>query len=343
MKIKPLQIGDLTIETPALLAPMAGYTTPPFRAICQNLHCGLVFTELVSAEGIIRRAARTMTYLDSLPEESPVAAHIYGSNPDSMASAARIIESLGHFDLIDINCGCPVKKIAGKGSGVALMRDPEKIRTIVQAVAQSTSLPVTVKTRIGISKDLFNISEVAHAVEDGGGSAISIHARFATARHSGPVDMEALKRIKSERSIPIIGNGGIASAQQASEMIAQTGVDGVMIGKGAIGNPWVFEEIYRSWNDKLCSPPSNEERSKVIARHLRGLHELMIIKDGIRRLPSRNTDKVTCAAFRGHLGKYLHGIAGVKTLQGNLMEMNSIEEVIDAVNRILQIDPEANS
>jgi len=168
MKIKPLKIGKLIIEIPVLLAPMAGYTTLPFRDICRKLGSGLSFTEMVPVEGVRRRLPQTMIYLDSSPEERPVGAHIYGSDPDAFAAAAEIIESLGRFDLIDINCGCPVRKITGKGSGAALMREPEKIRTIVEKVLENTSLPVTVKTRTGISPSLVNISEVAQAVEAGG-------------------------------------------------------------------------------------------------------------------------------------------------------------------------------
>jgi len=337
--MKPLQIGTLTIESPVLMAPMAGYTNTPFRVICRRFHCGLSYTELVSAEGVIRKAARTMTYLDSVPQERPVAAHIYGSNPDSMARAAEIIESLGRFDIIDINCGCPVRKIAGKGSGVTLMRDPEKIHTIVRKVSQSVSHPVTVKTRIGISPSKENISDVAQAVEDGGASAIAIHARFASARHSGPADLEALKRIKKERSIPVIGNGGVANVEQALQMINEAGVDGVMIGSGAIGNPWVFKEIYSALAGIPYTPPSNEQRLEIMIEHLQKLHQLMIIKDHARKHPARNVQKVASYAFRGHLGKYLRGICGIKQLQGKLMDLDTIEEVIESMKQIMRDMP----
>ncbi len=336
MNINPLKIGNLTIKVPVLLAPMAGYTTPPFRAICRKLGSSLNFTEMVPVEGIRRRLPQTMVYLDSMPHEHPIGAHIYGTNPDTFARAAEIIEAFGRFDLIDINCGCPVRKIAGGGAGVSLMREPEKIRDIIKAILKATSLPVTVKTRIGISEDEFNISEVAQAIEEGGASAITIHARFATQRHSGPVNFEALRQIKSERSIPIIGNGGIKSGQQAIDMIDQTGVDGVMIGQGAIGNPWIFREIRCAFDRIPCAPPSAEERLEVITEHLRGLYELMTVKNQLRKHPGSQIERLACEAFRGHMGKYLRGMKGIKNLQVKLMYMQTIEEVGAAVGEILE-------
>ena len=336
MKINPLKIGDLIIETPVFLAPMAGYTTPPFRNICRKLGSSLNFTEMIPVEGIFRRLPQAMVYLNSFPEERPLAAHIYGTDSRSFVAAARIIESLGRFDLIDINCGCPVRKIAGRGAGVALMRQPDRIRDIVQSTVEAVSLPVTVKTRLGVSENLFNVSEVARAVEEGGASAITIHARFATQRHSGPVDCEALKQIKSELSIPVIGNGGIKSGQQAVEMVEKAGVDGIMVGQGAIGNPWIFREISCAWTGTTFTPPSIEECREVIAEHLRGLYELMLIKNLLRKRPSGHVERLACEAFRGHMGKYLRGMKGVKSLQGNLMQMQTIDEVIAAAGDILR-------
>jgi len=217
------------------------------------------------------------------------------------------------------------------------MREPEKIRTIVEKVLENTSLPVTVKTRTGISPSLVNISEVAQAVEAGGAGAIFIHGRPATKRHSGPVDFEAIKRVKSEVSIPVIGNGGITDAQKASEMLELTGVDGVMIGKGAIGNPWIFKEILHSWKGLPYDPPSAIERKEVIAEHLIGLYEVMEAKNKLRKHHSPRVERLACEAFRGHMGRYLHGQTGVRSLQGNLMQVASIESVIDAVSQILKI------
>ncbi len=343
MTIRPLKIGNLTIDVPVLLAPMAGYTTPPFRNICQKLGSGLNFTEMVPVEGIRRRLPQTMVYLDSFPDEHPLAAHIYGVDPQAFAEAARIIEFLGRFDLIDINCGCPVRKISSRGAGVSLMREPAQIGDIVKSVVGATSLPVTIKTRIGISQNSRNISEVAKAAEESGAAAITIHARFATQRHSGLVDLETLKQIKGERSIPIIGNGGIKNGKQAIDMIEQTGVDGIMIGQGAIGNPWIFREIRLALEGITYTPPLAEERKAVIAQHLRGLYDLMETKNQLRKHPNSHVERLACELFRGHMGKYLKGMSGVKSLQGNLMQMQTIEEVIAAAGEILKAQLESNA
>ena len=339
MEITPLRIGNLTISTPLLLAPMAGYTRLPFRIICKKFHCALVYTEVITAEGILRRSPQTMRYLESLPEERPVAAHIYGSNPDSLAGAARIIESLGRFDLIDVNCGCPVPKVMRKGAGVTLMREPDKIREIVQAVAQAVSLPVTVKTRLGISSESCNVSEVAHAVEQGGGSAITIHARFASAKHSGPADWEMLKRIKRERSIPVIGNGGITEPRHTVEMLQQTGVDGVMVARAAIGKPWIFEEIHCLWTGKPYQPPSREQRREIIAEHLDRLYALTMAENKTRRPSRQATERDVCRRFRGHLVTYLAGMRGMRNLRKSLQNVESRRGVMAGVDQVLFGDP----
>ncbi|MEW6358508.1 MAG: tRNA-dihydrouridine synthase [Planctomycetota bacterium] len=336
MNVPPLTIGNVTIPVPVCLAPMSGYTKRPFRVICRRYHCGLVFTELTTANGIARRARRTMYFLESAPEERPIAAHIYGSNADSLAGAAEVIESLGTFDLIDVNCGCPAPKITRKGGGVVLMRDPDRLRSIVRAMTQAVSLPVTVKTRIGISRDEFNISEVAHAVEEGGGSAIFLHARFAEAGHAGPVDMETLKRIKEERSIPVIGNGGIGRPEDAEHMFRETGVDGVMVGQAAIGNPWVFDAIYCHFAGMPYHPPSNDERYAVIAEHLHKLHDLMEQDEASRRRKRGTIEGGACRRFRAHLGHYLSGIPGWRHGRSEPMEAETIDGVLAAVRAALK-------
>ncbi|MBU0718271.1 MAG: tRNA-dihydrouridine synthase [Planctomycetes bacterium] len=342
MNIPPLQIGNLTVPFPVCLAPMSGYTARPFRMLCRRHHCGLVFTEVTNANGIVRRGKRTMHFLESVPEERPIAAHIYGANADSLAGAAEAIELLGTFDLIDINCGCPVPKITRKGAGAALMRDPEKLKSIVEAVSQAVSMPVTVKTRIGISRGECNVSEVAHAVEEGGASAIFLHARFADAGHSGPVDLDMLKRIKQERTIAIIGNGGIREPEHASHMFRETGVDGVMVGQAAIGNPWIFHAIHCHLTGKSYCPPSNDERGDVIAEHLHHLHKLMEWGEHSRKRKRTrgNTERAACRRFRAHLVKYLSGIPGWRHGRSKPVEAETVDEVLAAVRETLGARPE---
>ncbi|NOZ20452.1 MAG: tRNA dihydrouridine synthase DusB [Planctomycetes bacterium] len=342
MNISPLQIGNLAIPFPVCLAPMSGYTKRPFRVICRRYHCGLVFTEVTNANAIARRAKRTMHFLESAPEERPIAAHIYGANADSLAGAAEVIESLGTFDLIDINCGCPVPKITRKGAGVVLMRDPEKLRDILQAVSSAVSIPVTVKTRTGISQNQCNISEVAHAVEEGGASAIFLHARVADAEHSGPVDLDMLKRIKQERTIPIIGNGGISEPEHASHMLRETGVDGVMVGQAAIGNPWIFDAIHCHLTGRSYRPPSSDERYGVIVEHLHQLHELIELGERSRKRKRTrgNPELAACRRFRAHLVKYLSGIPGWRHGWSEPMEARTVDGTLAAVRAALGARPE---
>lgn len=333
--ISPLEIGPVKLPTPVILAPMAGYTDSTFRGLCLKHNCRLVFTELVSAEGIVRRNTRTYNLLFTGPDEQPIAAHIYGSHPDVMARAAMAVERLKRFDLIDINAGCPVPKIVRKGAGVALMRDPELLYNIVRAVVEAVSLPVTVKTRIGISADLANIMEVAQAVEEAGASALFLHARLATQGHRGPVDLEALFRTKDQLSIPVIGNGGIDSLQAAIDMLRKTGVDGVMIGKAAIGNPWIFKELSSRLTGKDYQGPITEEYLDVIEQHLRGLYGLMSEFNNKRKRPRPYPEQAACHRFRGHLAKYLRKAGCPAHLRREILQQEEIEPLLNLTRKAL--------
>jgi len=335
VKPAPLKIGNLVIDPPVMLAPMAGYTDSAFRSLCRKYKCSITFTEVVSAEGASRGGAQTLHLLETAPGERPIGAHIYGANPEALAAAAVLIEKMNRFDLIDINCGCPVPKIVRKGAGSALMRSPEKIELIVRTVKAAVSLPVTVKTRIGLSPDKMNISEVAHAIEAGGASAITIHARFASKRHSGDADWQALAKIKSERSIPVIGNGGISNVDDVFRMISETGVDGVMIGRAAVGNPWIFQETYSRFNDIPWTPHSLEEHRSIIFEHLEQLIQLKHKERRFRRKNSLTVDQAAVLHFRAHLHQYLRGFRGWPDVRRNLNTMHQIEEVKKAVDWVL--------
>lgn len=330
-----LKIGVLDVGWPVMLAPMAGYTDLPFRRMCKRYGAGMVFTEVVTVEGVIRYNSRTMRYLKTMPEERPVGAQVYGTNPDSMAQAARVFETMGVFDLIDINCGCPVPKITRRGAGVALMREPEAIKTIVQAVRAATSLPVTVKTRIGVAPHLLNVDEVTHAAEEGGADVVTVHARFASEGHTGPARWDVLKRVKQARNIPVIGNGGVGCAQDAAAMLEQTGVDGIMVGRGAFGNPWIFDEIRCLFNDEPYTPPTLQERRAVIAEHLELLYQ-RVVDEGRWRIRQHVTpESVACRKFRSHLIYYLSGISGVGALRRKLGTLDSRAGTLEAVDRLL--------
>lgn len=315
---------------------MAGYTDSTFRALCLERRCGLVFTELVSADGIVRNNARTLNLLHTLPHERPIAAHIYGSDPEVMANAARLIESLDQFDLIDINAGCPVPKIVRKGAGVALMKDPARLQEIVRAIVEGISLPVTVKTRLGTSPDAVNISEVAYAIEEGGASALFLHARLATAVHTGPADLDMLKKIKDQASIPVIGNGGIASTADALFMLEKTGVDGVMVGRAAIGNPWIFSEIASAFEGKEHDPPNAHEWVDVMTQHLRGLYAAMAQENAQRKRPRQHTERAACNRFRGHLTKYLRHAGCSPKIRREILKQEEVEPLLHLINEALR-------
>lgn len=336
MNIKPLRIGNLTIDFPVILAPMAGYTDSSFRSICKDFHCGMFYTEVINAEAIVRGSKATILMLDVADNEGPIAAHIYGSKPEVMAEAAAIMETMNRFVSIDVNCGCPVRKIVAKGAGADLMHHPEKISAIISAIRSAVKLPVTIKTRIGPSPKNMNISEVAHAAEEAGASAIAIHARFTSKKHSGPADWEALAKVKAERTIPVIGNGGVKSAQDVFEMISQTGVDGVMVGRGAVGNPWLFEEAYLIAHDLTPREHGKTEHKAIIVEHLNRLIELKGKAPKYRRRRTLSADQGAAMHFRAHLFRYLSGCRDWNKIKQNLNQMNTPEAILEAVNSVLK-------
>jgi nifR3 family TIM-barrel protein len=276
-----------------------------------------------------------MFYLESTPGERPIAAQLYGTDPAAFAEAAAVIESLDRFDAIDINCGCPAPKVTRKGAGVALMRDPERIAAIVAATREATSLPVTVKTRLGLSPAEANVMEVAQAAEVSGAQAFFLHARFASQEHTGPPDLAALARVREALTIPVIGNGGIVDGPSAAHMLERTGVDGLMIGRAALGNPWVFDEIHAHLTGQPHIPPSDAEQRDLMEEHLRRLHRLTEMENAVRRRPHDDSERAACQRFRGHLVRYLAGQPNLRRLRRALMEMERIEEVMKGVDELL--------
>ena len=319
-------LGLLKVSPPVVLAPMAGITLPPFRQLCRRHGCGLVVTELTSAQGLARRQGKTLHFLETWPEERPLAAHIYGRDPDVMAKAAAVAESLGHFDAIDINAGCPVPKIMRRGEGAGLLRDPAHLKLVVQAVRAAVKLPVTVKTRIGLSAACINISEVAHAIEEGGAAGLFLHGRVADQRHNGPNDWDTIARIKRERSIPVFGNGGITCADDALRLWQTSGVDGIMIGRAALGNPWLFAEIACRLENRPWIPPTAAERTAVLLEMLDGMVKLAIMEQRHRRRLRHTPEESACMQFRAHAALLLRGRPHQRALMIRLMAIQSIAE-----------------
>ena len=334
MTISPLQIGNTRIALPTVLAPMAGYSDLPFRKVCRKHRCGLVISELVSSEGIVREADSTLEYLDSDEAEKPVGAQIFGTNADRMSEVAQRIESLNRFAFIDINAGCPVPKLMKKGAGASLMKDPERIAQIVKTLSKAVSIPITLKTRIGLHEGSSLIHEVADAVESNGASALTIHGRYAENHHKGDADWELIAEIKQRLKIPVIGNGGIYCAQDAVDMLNQTGVDAVMIGRAAVGNPWIFSEIADLLEGKTFTPPSTFERREVMLAHLTDLIERF--RTSCRRKNKNSTayELSACRKFRPQMIKYLSGFTGVHKLSAKLDSFTTLDEVMAGIDLV---------
>jgi nifR3 family TIM-barrel protein len=273
-----LQIGSLRIENGLVLAPMAGYTNLGFRLTIKKLGAGLVTTEMVSSMGLALNHGKTLDYLKSHTDERPLAVQIFGSEPEVMARASEIAASHG-ADLIDINMGCPVKKVVKTGAGAALLKDMNRIAAIIQAVRKSCPLPLTVKIRIGWSPLDPVACDVAHVAEDCGADGITLHPRYATQRFSTPADWSWIRRVKEAVKIPVIGNGDVFDALAALRMKAETGCDGVMVGRGAIRNPWLFRQIESLKQGLPLTEPGLEERKSYVMDHYRFLCEYMSEKN----------------------------------------------------------------
>ncbi len=261
-----LTVGTVQLKNWLILAPMSGRTNLPFRLIVKKMGAGLVVTEMISAVGLSRGQAKTFTYLDTHRAERPIAAQLFGFEPDTIATATRIATEKG-VDLIDINMGCPVKKVVKTGSGAALMRDPKKAAKVVAAARRSTSLPLTTKIRAGWSPAEANALEIAKIVEGNGADGLFIHPRFASKGFSGRADWTLITRIKRALRIPVIGNGDITEPSLALKMRSVTNCDGVMIGRAALSNPWIFKQILELEEKGSFATPDLDDRYKLIMEH----------------------------------------------------------------------------
>ena len=261
-----IKIGDLILENRFFLAPMAGITNMPFRLIVKRFGASLVTTEMISAKGLCYNQKRTHEYLAHTPEEKPISIQIFGSEPDVMAEAARIAIEAG-ADMIDINMGCPAKKVVKTGAGGALLKDLKKAEQIIKAVRKVCSIPLTTKIRAGWSPETPVFMEIARIAQDSGVDGITIHPRFVTQGFSGKADWSIIAKIKEKIDIPVIGNGDVFTARDAMHMIKETGCDAVMIARGAIGNPWIFKDVLALERGELSSPPAFFERKSIMLEH----------------------------------------------------------------------------
>ncbi len=334
--MEPVCIGALRLDHRVGLAPMAGLTDRAMRLLALEAGAGFAMTEVVNAAGIVRDSARTLHYLETGPGERPVAAHLYGSDPAVLAEAARRAEALQRFAFIDINAGCPVRKIVAKGAGAALMADPGRVEAIVRAVAGAVSLPVTVKTRLGLQPGERLLDAVARAVEAGGGAALFVHGRYAALKHAGPADWAPVAEIRARLSIPVFGNGGIDSAADAGRLLARWGLDGAIIGRAAVGNPWIFRDILRLERGEPAAGCSAAEWQAMWRRHLQELLALRVLERRRRRAARKTDEQAAVLAFRPHLYRYIRGLPGWNALRRELNTLDSIAAVEEAVERCVR-------
>jgi len=325
---------DLNEVSPFWLAPMAGYTDQAMRKVWRSFGRGLFYTEVVVAQGLIRQSAPSWHLLSCAPEEAPVAGHIYGRDPSAMAKAAQLLEASGRFAVIDINCGCPVRKIVAKGAGAALIREPAQIGRVVAAVRAAVTLPVYVKTRIGYKEGEPRIEEIARRVEDAGAAALAIHGRYAEHHHKGPADWEMIASVKQQVRIPVIGNGGIKTAQQAVDALRIHGVDGVMLARGAVGNPWLLTDAETLWAGGVPPRRDYAELRRVVHWHL---HELVQykIKENQWRRKGIDPDRSAALQFRCHLIQYLAGLEHWADVRRAFSRIGCCQQIHDIVETVI--------
>jgi tRNA-dihydrouridine synthase B len=321
-----IQIGKICLKDfPLLLAPMEDVSDPPFRAVCKANGADLMYTEFISSEGLIRDAIKSKQKLDIFDYERPIGIQIFGGDEDAMAMSAKIVEAVNP-DLVDINFGCPVKKVVTKGAGAAVLKDIDTMVKLTKAVVRSTSLPVTVKTRLGWDENSKNIEEVAERLQDVGIQALAIHGRTRAQLYKGVADWTSIAKVKnnSRIQIPIFGNGDIDSPEKAFEYKNKYGVDGIMIGRAAIGYPWIFNEIkYFLETGEHLPPPTIEQRVEVIHQHLHHSVQWKGLMPGINEM-------------RRHYTNYLKGLPNIKEYRLKLVTVRTEEEIDEILNEIIK-------
>lgn len=314
------KIGNVEISNQVVLAPMAGICNSAYRQICKEMGCGLIYAEMVSDKAITYNNQKTIDMLYMTDMERPISQQIFGSDKESFVAAAKYIEQNMHPDIIDINMGCPVPKVAVKAqAGSALLKDPIKIYDIVSSVVSSVSVPVTVKIRSGWDSKHINAVEVAKIVEKAGASAICVHPRTRSQGYSGKADWNIIKEVKQSVSIPVIGNGDIKCPEDAKKMIDETNCDAVMIGRGVLGNPWLIRNTVSYLDGGEITLPSINDRIDMCLKHL----EL---------LKSLKSEKVACLEIRNHISWYFKGICGANELKNKVYQTSNIHDIILLLN-----------
>jgi len=324
------EIGNVKIKNKVVLAPMAGICNSAYRTIIKEMGCGLIYAEMVSDKAIMYGNAKTIDLLYMTDFERPITQQIFGSDKDSFVTAAKYIYENMKPDIIDINMGCPVPKVALRAqAGSALLKNPEKIYEIVKAVVESVPIPVTVKIRSGWDKDNINAVEVAKIIEKAGAKAIAVHARTRSQGYSGTADWNIIKQVKENVTIPVIGNGDIKSCYDAKKMLDETNCDAVMIGRGVLGNPWLIKECVEYLeNGTNPEKVSDEEKLDMILKH-------------IELLEKQKNQKVANLEMRTHIGYYLKGVKNATKLKQDVFKSKNIEELKKLIKEFKEVNNES--
>lgn len=319
-----MRIGTLILTGNIFLAPMAGVTDLPFRLLCKEQGASLVYTEMISAKAMHYNDRETLKMSETHPDEAPVAVQIFGSEPEIMAEAAQSFSNREDIALIDINMGCPAPKIVKNCEGSALMKKPELVREIVREVVKASLKPVTVKIRKGWDESNINAVAIAAICEEEGASAITVHGRTREQFYSGNSDLNIIKEVKKAVSIPVIGNGDIRIPEDARKMIEITGCDAVMVGRGALGNPWIFRNIINYFNNGVyIKRPTNKELLDTIKKHYTMMEKF-------------HGERKAMLEMRKHIGWYLHGLPGCAKIRSEIFQTQSKEEVTEILENYLK-------
>lgn len=318
-----MQIGNVTLSNNILLSPMAGVTDMAFRVLCKRQGCGLTYTEMVSAKGLYYNNENTEVLLEIAEEEKPAAVQVFGSEPEIVAMAAREAAARDAA-IIDINMGCPTPKIVKNGDGSALMRNPKLVRNIIRSTVNSVNVPVTIKTRKGWDENSVNAVEIASIAAEEGAAAVAVHGRTREQFYSGDADWDIIKQVKRAVNIPVIGNGDVQTPQDAKRMLEETGCDGIMIGRGAQGNPWIFKRtIEYLKSGKLLPEPSFEERIEMIICHMNMIIELKGETVGVKEM-------------RKHAAWYLKGMPGAAKVRTEIYKHTTASQIEKTLKEYLK-------
>ena len=322
------KIGNVKISNQVVLAPMAGICNSAYRQICKDMGCGLIYAEMVSDKAITYNNQKTIGMLYMTEKERPISQQIFGSDKESFVEAAKFIEKEMKPDIIDINMGCPVPKVAVRAqAGSALLKDPDKIFDIVSSVVSAVNVPVTVKIRSGWDSNHINAVEVAKVIEKAGASAICVHPRTRSQGYSGKADWNIIKEVKENVSIPVIGNGDIKSPEDAKRMLEETKCDAVMIGRGVLGNPWLIKNIVNYLDGKEVIDVSIVDRIDMCLKHL-------------KLLDSLKNEKLACLEIRNHISWYFKGIKGANELKNKVYQTTNIHDIILLLNEFKEAQNE---